>query len=137
MNLAGITSQVFYTDCVSFSRVCVLPKMANAWPASQTWPYKVDGYATLNNKMKNHETTVYVDFDTTNDHESFSGYSFKSDGKHRLKYSDFLTMMSQQASGMTMREVFPQQIAERIVELDIAFPEFYHEFAQLEGIEIT
>ena len=32
--LTGLDSRTFYTDCVSLSRACYLPDMANRWQAS-------------------------------------------------------------------------------------------------------
>ena len=77
--MTGMTSQKFYTECVSYSRACYLPFMANQWAASTKWPYEKDGYAHCEKMLDSQSVDVYIDQDTTNDHESFSGYSFKSD----------------------------------------------------------
>ena len=51
LHASSTTTRVFYTECVSYSRACLLPLMANAWEASTKWSYEKDGYAYLEDML--------------------------------------------------------------------------------------
>jgi len=53
--------------------------VAKSWPAINKWRYQSDGYKYLAKKIGSKSTQVYVDEETTNDEENFSGFSFKPD----------------------------------------------------------
>ena len=89
----------------------------------------------MKTKLSDLDVKVFVDPDTTNDHESFSGYSFKSDMVETMKYPEFLSRMSAQATGMTARS--KSEHGTNLIERDIVYPKFYHEFGEFEGIELT
>ena len=109
--------------------------MANQWPASQNWPYKKDGYASLKKTLQNLEASVYIDPNATNDPKSLSSYSFTSDTMERMSYPEFLQEMSKHETGMTARS--KSHKVTKSMEKDIIFPEFYHEFAEFEDIQLT
>ena len=138
--MIGTTLKQFYTECVSYSRACMLQDAAKSWPAYQKWRFEtsgVEGYKYLQNKIgKNRETTVFVDHDATNDVENFSGYSFKPDTVEVMKFNEaFLPNMSKNAVGMTMRD--KSSSLRKDLETDIVYPEFYHEFGEFDSLEFT
>jgi hypothetical protein len=53
--------------------------MANEWKSAQSLPYSANGYASITKNLEKCYVEVYTDPETTNNRESFSGYSFKSD----------------------------------------------------------
>lgn len=48
---------------------------------------------------------------------------------------DFLPQMSQNAVGMTMRD--SSETLRRDIEKDIIYPEFYHDYATFDHLEVT
>jgi len=49
--------------------------------------------------------------------------------------SQFLPQMSQKAVGMTMRD--KSAAMTKLLETDIIYPEFYHEYGEFMGMEVT
>ena len=133
--MTGLTTQKFYTECVSYSRACLIPHMANAWSASTKWPYENNGYAYLANKLAALRLDVFVDGDTTNDKDSFAGYSFKSDTIESLEFKTFLKTGSLHPTGTTAREM--SDAITSALQDDIIYPEFYHEYGEFENLELT
>ena len=69
------------------------------------------------------------------DAESFLGYSFNSEDRTRMGYSEYLEKMSKQAVGMTLRDSSGSLNA--ILNEDITFPEFYNDMANYMGMQLT
>ena len=134
-SLQALDSRKFYTECVSYSRACVIPFMANEWRAAKTWPYQYYGSASLARSLENCTVDVYVDTETTNNKESFSGYSFKEDTVEQMNYKQFLSQMSRQPTGMTARA--SSDCVRTALEKDLEYPKFYHEFGEFERLELT
>lgn len=130
----------FYTQCVSQSRACTIPSLAQSWPAYENWRYErrtgKEGYEYLRNKIGKVKTNVYVDEDATNDEENFSSFSFKPDTVGRMGFSnEFLPQMSKNPVGMSMRD--NSDALRKAIEDDIVYPEFYHEYGEFLGLELT
>lgn len=86
--------------------------------------------------MGDRKTTVFVDIDATRDMENFSGFSFKNSEVEQMRLvKDFLPQMSQNAVGMTMRD--SSDTLRRDIEKDIIYPEFYHDYATFDHLEVT
>jgi predicted lipase len=69
----------------------------------------------------------------------YQGFSFSKDNIYDMAYSpNFLELMSKQAVGVVMK-VHSHELREKAspIEKDILFPEFYHEFADYLGFELT
>ena len=90
-SLQSLDSRKFYTECVSYSRACIIAFMASEWRAAKTWPYQNYGSASLARSLENCPVDVYVDPETTNNKESFTGYSFKEDTVEKMNYKQFLS----------------------------------------------
>ena len=136
LNSVGTNLKTFYTNCVSYSRTCKITDVAQSWPAYEKWRYEKNGYSYLQKKIGSMETTVYVDDEATNDQENFSGYSFKPDTTEVMNFKDeFLRKMSTNAVGMTLRD--KNQDLRKILEQDIIYPEFYHEYGEFDHLEFT
>ena len=82
----GLEIKGFYTVCVSYSRACKIEGGSKEWPAIQKWRYSKDGYDYLAQKIADLQALVYVDADATNNHEDFSGYSFKKENQEIMSY---------------------------------------------------
>ena len=109
--------------------------MAKTWPAFTKWNYNKNAHKELIKKLTGTNVTVYYDEDPNIDTENFDGYSFDSTTLQEMKFTkDFLPLMSEQPVGMTLRDssaLVTQKISE-----DILFPEFYHEFSELDHVEL-
>ena len=104
LEAVGLNLKKFYTQCVSYSRTCKLKDVAKTWPALSKWRYQTDGYKYLAKKIGKHNSKVFVDEDATNDEDNFSGFSFKPDSVEYMQFTEFLSKMSSNAVGMTMRD---------------------------------
>ena len=120
---------------MSYSRTCKLKDVAKSWPAISKWRYQSDGYKYLAKKIGKHNSKVFVDADATNDEDNFSGFSFKPDSVEYMTFNEFLSKMSSNAVGMTMRDT-TTSLAQSI-EQDIVYPEFYHEYGEFDSLEFT
>ena len=76
--VTGLTSQIFYSECVAYSRPCHIPFMANAWQASKELPYEMKAYANLATELKKCKVRVQIDPMATSDLDSPSSDSFAS-----------------------------------------------------------
>lgn len=132
----GLTLKFFYTNCVSYSRACRIEGGAKEWNAIINWRYAKDGYQYLANKVGDTQVTVFVDPDATNNHEDFSGFSFKDSQSKVMSYkSEFLPQMTSHAVGMTMR--YGGKELEDKLKSDIIYPAYYHEYGEFDRLEVT
>ena len=132
----GTDLKSFYSNCVSYSRACKLTDVAKTWPAFAKWRYETNAYQYLKSKAGDAQATVFVDDEVTNDQENFSGYSFRDDSIEVMSFGQsFLPKMSQNAVGMTMRDSSASM--KKILEPDIIYPEFYHEYGEFVNMEVT
>ena len=132
----GLTIKKFYTECVSYSRACYIEGGAKEWAAIQKWKYENQGQEYLANKIMDTNVFVYVDPDATNNHEDFSGFSFKPDTKELMSYrSEFLKQMSKNPVGMTLRHAATE--LENKLASDMIYPPYYHEYGEFDRMEFT
>ena len=117
--------KTFYTQCVSYNRVCYLKDVVKSWPAFSKWPYESDGYRYIAGLLGSMETSVFIDEDATSSSEDFSSFSFKPETSVVKSFSpDFLQGMSEKALGMVMRDS-TEQLQSKLAN-DIIYPEFYN-----------
>ena len=109
--------------------------MAKEWKSQKSWPYEANGSVSLMHNLESCSVDVFIDPDTTNDKESFSGYSFKSDTVKQMNYKKFISEMSKYPTGMTART--SSDCVRTALEKDLEYPKFYHEFGEFERLELT
>jgi hypothetical protein len=99
-----MNSPQFMDECVRISKPCKFEGMAKTWKGFTDFKFGEEGYTKMTNIISNAQVNVYIDTDSSTDMSDKSGNSFKDGTTAKMKYSDFLHKMSQNAVGVVMKD---------------------------------
>lgn len=120
-------------DCLRINKPCKFEGVAKSWPAYQSWKFGENAYDYLLGKFGDQQLSVFVDLDG-GDEDMVLGNSFKSDKRVLMKYSEFLSKMSQNAQGVALKES-DSKTFDKLRE-DIKNPNFLQDIMDFYKIEI-
>jgi hypothetical protein len=136
-----ITTISFFSTCVRLNKPCVIQGLASDWPATKNWGDDLEKDNKLLEVIGG-DTNVTVhqqsEFYTQKYALSQEGFSFSDQSRTEMPYSAFLSKITDEAyyGLVSLKEDRRDSPIQEKIMSQIMMPEFYHEVAELEDIEL-
>ena len=127
------SSLQFFSDCVRYNKPCILEGLASEWPAVTKWKmFTEEGRKYFKDLIGDYQPQFYEKVATGDSDIASRGFSYRSDFKRNLPYSEFLDVQKTYPSKSNIKD--DSDVLKEKLLPDIKVPSFYSDVADLQTV---